>query len=475
MKTILFIDDWMLDWRRNVVRRFGRPEIVQKQLTFDEPGPLARPAKSYQNVILDPDSGRYGMWYEVAGSRPLPGNNFTGTLCYAESDDGFTWTYPDLGNAAAMGVDASLRNCVGYDVPPIGTRRVTFDPFDPDPSRRYKLLGQVERPGHPKYAVFVSPDGLAWTHVPNSSWFPDEPSRMGTDCDNNMLFNPVSGKYQVICRRACLDRRIAITESDDLVHWTEPRVILYPDPLDEPLIQFYSMGQFWYADHFLGLMQRQHVASTEMGAVKWLGKVDTELVYSFNGVHWNRTDRRPFIGRTEPGSPGCEEIFTSSMVEEPDGTLRFYGLGADGEHYATKPPEPVSHNTKILVHRLRPCGFAYLEPVAGYGYIGTRNLIPRDGRLRVNFQAPNGCIRVQASHPETGEKAASAHPGFGFEDCVPLTGDQACGEVQWKNGKNLDELVGKWVRLEFQLFQARLYAIHWDFRIQYGDPILERV
>ena len=47
--------------------------------------------------------------------------------------------------------------------------------------------------------------------------------------------------------------------------------------------------------------------------------------------------------------------------------------------------------------------------------------------------------------------------------------------MSWKEGKGLEELAEKPVRLEFQLFQAQVYALHWDFRIRYGDPIIERI
>ncbi len=47
--------------------------------------------------------------------------------------------------------------------------------------------------------------------------------------------------------------------------------------------------------------------------------------------------------------------------------------------------------------------------------------------------------------------------------------------MSWKEGRGLEEFTGKPVRLEFQLFQAQVYALHWDFRIRYGDPIIEKI
>lgn len=35
MKTILFLDDWMLDSKRNVARRFCNPELLDAELTLE--------------------------------------------------------------------------------------------------------------------------------------------------------------------------------------------------------------------------------------------------------------------------------------------------------------------------------------------------------------------------------------------------------------------------------------------------------
>ena len=47
--------------------------------------------------------------------------------------------------------------------------------------------------------------------------------------------------------------------------------------------------------------------------------------------------------------------------------------------------------------------------------------------------------------------------------------------MAWKEGKTLAQFVGEQIRLEFQLFQAQVYALDWDFQIRYGDPIIERI
>ena len=475
MKTILFLDDWMLDSKRNIARRFCNPELLGAELTLEgsaEDGEeLAGQTSVYPNYLRDPETGLFKMWYQKSGALEVPGKNFNSILCYAESDDGIDWRKPDLGFAQQYGFDESIRNAAGFDVYPTLTCKTTYDPFDPDPERRYKLTA-VEIVGDIwdndiTGRLYTSPDGISWKIVAGAEWYK---GRMGTDGNNQIQFNPITGRYQITCRPSCLDRRIALVESEDLVHWTEPMVVLQPDALDGDLMQFYSISHYWYRGHFLGIVQRQHVAETERNPVKWLGKIDDEVAYSYNGVYWMRSNRQPLIPRRPLGEFGSEQLYTSSMVETADGSLRFYTLGDIGEHCGAGPIEGTDYRSKVLVSSLRECGFACLEPVGGYGYFGTRVLIPRHGDLRINYKAPNGVVRVQASDGRN-----QPYPGFSFDDCIELRGDETAGAVSWKDGRGLEEFAGKPVRLEFQLFQAQVYALHWDFRIRYGDPIIERI
>ena len=84
----------------------------------------------------------------------------------------------------------------------------------------------------------------------------------------------------------------------------------------------------------MGIVQRQHIAETEhSGAVKWAGKVDDEIVYSYKGIYWMRSQRVPLMPGAPLGEFGSEQVSTSSIVELADGSLRFYSHGDIGEHY----------------------------------------------------------------------------------------------------------------------------------------------
>jgi len=58
--------------------------------------------------------------------------------------------------------------------------------------------------------------------------------------------------------------------------------------------------------------------------------------------------------------------------------------------------------------------------------------------------------------------------GFTFDDCVCLQGDELHAPVRWKN-KTPQDLIGQPVRLEFELFEAQLYAVRWTTSARYGS------
>ena len=444
MKTFLFLDDWMLDSYRDVVRRFGRPEPVDV-----DPVPFMG---NYATVLYDPERGCYRAWYNRQIKR---GGKKVWVLCLAESPDGYCWeqTRPEVvlsGFTSASGA------------------AVFYDPYDPDPQRRYKAAFSDRVDGRDLGLTACSPDGVHWNIDAEHPFFTRQG---GVDTFLKPLFNPFRGWYQISARPSVLDRRVAMVTSPDFVRWGEPQLVLQPDPLDEPCLQFYGMPAFLYEDVFIGLLWCHHTnqEEREWGGCKMAGTIDCELAYSYDGLCWNRADRQPFLGCTEPGTYGCGSIYPHSLVVEKD-QIRIYSCGTLVDHSLEEPPEGYESVGALLVHRLRRDGFAYLEPRAGWGQVTMRCVQPRDGKITINFCAPFGEVLAQISDPH-----GRPIPGYGFEDCVPLTGDKLAAPLRWKERGDASKLIGKHVRLEFRLFQARLYAVRWEAEPWYGDFPIERI
>ena len=100
----LFVDDFLVDETTNVVRHWNRPVKMEDPVVW--PGGGATPksvdgssgAKNGDGVNLtcatdgglwwDPTRRKFRLWYQA---------DWLGDICYAESDDGLKWEYPDLG------------------------------------------------------------------------------------------------------------------------------------------------------------------------------------------------------------------------------------------------------------------------------------------------------------------------------------------------------------------------------------------
>ena len=117
MKLPLF-DDFWIDFRTNTKRRWFAPEVYS-----------VAPSGAYSSLIYDPERQVYRLYYEVLID---PAMDACRALKMVESTDMKTWTQI----LADDGTDVIFQGGAGVH----GTS-VLYDPFDPDPSRRYKLCG----------------------------------------------------------------------------------------------------------------------------------------------------------------------------------------------------------------------------------------------------------------------------------------------------------------------------------------------
>ncbi|MBI3945360.1 MAG: hypothetical protein HY321_05540 [Armatimonadetes bacterium] len=444
MSLFLFLDDWFLDAYSDVVRRFPTARYVRH---IEPPEAAVGTKRPHWNVARG--------CYEVAAT------SANKNLFMMESADGTLWergpalklrTVGDVPAGSALNLDR-FYGTGGFDARSI----VLHDPHDV-PERRYKLLlfpyvrGIEGGPG----VVDCSADGTEWTIHFDYRWY-TQPK--GSDCTNCLFYNPRRKVWQAICRRWNNDRRIAMTQSADLEHWSEPRVIVQPDALDSPLLQLYGMPVMEYEGYFIGGLQCYQVPHREEGPApwsKWAGFVEGQLAYSYDGELWLRPHRNAFVPRNEPGCWASSSVYPVTL--RPDGK-RFLinALGPRG-HHASKRQE-----SRLVEYELRRDGFAYFESLGNFGRLVTRCLVPNAGAtVTLNYAAPDGRLQVQAL-----DAAYAPVPGYTFAECSPLTGDEIEGGVRWKSRADLSPLAGQRIRLEFRMADARLYAIRSDCKLGY--------
>ena len=66
------------------------------------------------------------------------------------------------------------------------------------------------------------------------------------------------------------------------------------------------------------------------------------------------------------------------------------------------------------------------------GEVLTRRFENVGGVLQINFVAPSGAVRVEVL-----DKNGQAIPGYGRDQCEPLTGNSVRGAVNWKTKREL--------------------------------------
>src|SRR5262249_11411281 len=201
----------------------------------------------------------------------------------------------------------------------------------------------------------------------------------------------------------------------------------------------------------------------------WRGERDVRekpnalvLGYSRDGFHWDRPDRRAFIGVSERvGDWNWANVQSAGGVCLIVGDrLYFYVSGRRGVPGTN---DPGVCSTGLMT--LRRDGFASMDAPApdarriqrldlgsGPGMLVTRPLRFSGRRLFLNLDAPEGELRADVLRPD-----GSAIAGFRAADCIPARGNATRLPLDWRDA-NLAALAGQPVRVRFHLTRGSLYA-----------------
>ena len=448
MTTILFFDDQRLDVMSNVRLRVGQPELIKESLYQD---PDVNTHFGFPVTFWNEATSTWRMIYEGRNGRTNWGSGANVKLI-AESDDGINWHPMDT--TEIIDLDDRRHR---HQILPIKRdgRLNTFIDDKGDPEERVKtLVGHLNKPGY----MLSSPDGVKWKQHPDADWHP----LRAPDPPSWTFWNEIRESYVITTRPEHGDRRITLVETRDWKNFTTPELAMQTDSLDAPLTQIYGMPVFPYEGYYIGLVWLFHCVPEPSN--KYLGgHLDCELAYSVNGWHFQRGIRSPFIPNGIPGSPDSGVVYPSSMVRRDDGAIFIYASACTLEHGHT----PEGDTGTLVTYKMRKDGFTYVESTGGNGVIGTRTLYWNEGELSLNVQAQGGDVRVQVTDSPSRSgiftTPPNAIPGYSFDDCIPFSGDNIDWRPTWKDGKTLDALSGKAIRIEIKLNSSRLYAIRGDF------------
>jgi hypothetical protein len=470
--------------------------------------PFLRPERPWETGFMNYmqvlyDEGRYRLWYSAApdwetvqAMNIAPGGSggYPDFTCYAESDDGFEWTRPNLRMYEFGGSKENNIICEAGITHPNGWHIHTLfkDPTAPS-EERYKSVGatavrflddtllpkmtrpemqefirQMQLEGSTQDEInrrmrlqfqllgFVSPDGLHWRRLPQPILEP--PGRL--DMRNMVFYDDESGRYVGYIRGHVGRRRtLRKTTSERFAEgWEEPRQVLMADSQDPPDLDFYDFGYCrrpggHYHLMFFGAFHRNQ------------DTIDVELAVSLDGDVWTRPERIPIITRDIPGhpgetyggiwpSPGLFEL-RDDLWGQPYFTHERTHWDFDYDNWKPRGKGTPYHWALWKRDRL----VALEAPVEGRVTLLDRECAGRE--LLLNFKTEaGGYIRAELINRVAVAQKAETPPleGYSFGECDPLYGDSLSQPVTWRGRSDLSALKGRNILVRLHMVKANVFA-----------------
>jgi hypothetical protein len=429
--------------------RPGKPIFSEKPIVLPDVPTDGITMGAYCTLLKD--GGKYRLWYE--SYQPLAKGDADAKICYAESDDGFSWTKPDAGIFEYQG---SKKNNLVYSN---GHGATIFIDPTAKPDERYKMIHLDRAPlqtvnGKQINAFLfaaVSPDGIQWKRLP-------EPLIKHTsDTQSVAAYDPVLKKYVAYLRgwepqtRAGYGgRRILMrTESPEFGNFPEPVTVMALGPADPPDADIYTSAYHQWpgaAKAHLMIPAIYHHASDT---------VDLRLAVSRDGLRWDLIRQEPLISVGEPGSGYEGTIYAGcGIVPVGKGTWAFPVARNYRTHNMKFEPTPQRpRQGSLWLAMLREDGFMALE-AENEGECWTQPATFSGSRMLINSWGLTGA-RVSA---ELTDESGKPFPGYSLAECDGLFGEQLWTPMVWKGKADVSALQGKLIRIHFALTRARVHG-----------------
>lgn len=333
-----------------------------------------------------------------------------------------------------------------------------------------KAGGRNAFPGR-KHSMLVSRDGINWEYQRDYDW--GYPPAIIEE-HYQMHFNHHTDEYVVTSRPSWGDRRIYRVLSRDCKNWSRPELLLHPDVHDEGRIELHGSGVCRYDSYYISLLWISDYTSSVPTRYSGQGMDHCQLAYSYNGLNFIRGLRQPLIPNRQAGQPDLGAIWARGLIVKDDDILIYsegkssqvslFRSGDEKDALKRAGKQKPPSTKKCVIHKLRKDGFTYLESNGYFGEFQTSPFTLLDGKLTINADAKVGAVYYEALGRDIPEDE------YSMENCVPLiVDDQTAFQLQWKNRKDLSQLVGKDIYLRFKMKGARFYAIRGDFNFNLED------
>ena len=445
----LFLDDHLVESVDGVRFELGSPRDEGAVFQFDRS--WEGRFSGYSTVIHDGD--RYLLYYR--GLPEAGGDNTDREVtCVALSEDGRSWTRPDLGLFEVDG--SSANNVVLAGSAPASHNFTPFLDARPgiDPTERFKALAGSEQSG---LMAFASGDGLRWRR------YGDGPVlRSGEfDSQNVAFWSEAEDAYVCYFRTWTGEgysgfRAVSRATSPDFLNWSEAVEMTLGDGPPAHVYTHQTSPYFRSPEVYVSIGARFFpgrrvipVAEAEaLGVHPRYGSdcSDAVLMTTRGGLVYDRTFREAFL---RPGI-GLENWTSRSNFP----ALGLVQTGPEemslfvNQNYA----QPTS---ELRRYSLRLDGLASLRAPADGGEWTSRPLVVDGRRLELNVAtSAGGGVRVEVQ-----DEAGSPLPGYALEDCYEVIGNDLARTVRWSSGADLGWLAGRVVRLRVRMADADLYSL----------------
>ncbi len=459
--------DYNIGYLYNVKKVIGKiekdPQVLMAEGYFLKPSIRweQRIDNGYPNVFYDEAYKEYRCYYtcfikDQASTEFRPEQRInleyplhrypprTAGILLTTSKDGIHWIRPSLGICEYEGSrdnNILLTNVHGASV--------FRDEHETDPARRYKMA--MRHDAHKKVAVSFSTDGIHWCDpidLPNYN--------APGDTHNFAFWDDAIDRYVLITRLWAqgVIRVVARSESEDFINWSPPVEIYRGDGFDD---QLYSMPVFKLRDVYYGLGSVYHGGDR---ASKDFDCVDCELLYSLDGLNWERAVRgESFIprgmGRYGDDVPDCGCIYASIPVEQ-NGRYIFYYFGSNGQHTNFR-------ESSLMCASINPNKLAgYAAKSSEGGYLGTCQVKITGDRLIVTADiSDGGSLRAAVCRPGSLHSPINPIDGYQFENSIVEEHTDGEYHISFKTGK-LSQLPEEPLIVVFHLDKTVLYGYDGD-------------
>jgi hypothetical protein len=445
----LFVDSYLIDSLRGAGLKLHSPRPAGTVLPFDRPWE----GRYCGYITIIPDGPLYRMYYR---GHPVdaPDGSPSESTCYAESEDGISWTKPSLGLFEVHGTRDNNVILSGFE--PLSHN---FSPFiDTRPGvagdERFKAVAGTHKTG---LIAFVSADGIHWAKLR------DEPiTTDGMFDSQNLVFCSESEQCYVCYMRTWSGggfkglRTISRATSDDFLNWTSPTQMTFGDtPLEElytnQTLPYFRAPHIYTAIAARFMPGRKVLSDEQFAALGGEGHYgqdcsDSVFMTSRGGTVYDRTFMESFV---RPGMglnnwTSRTNYAAYGIVPTGDGEMSFYITRNYGQETCC---------LERLVLRLD--GFASVN--AGYdgGEMITKPFAFEGSGLSINYStSAAGSVWVEIQDAD-GKPIA----GFTREDADEIIGDEIERVVTWGGSADVSGLAGRAVRLRFVMKDADVYAL----------------